>query len=147
MSVSTMQPAQQIELLRALSNISESFHDGVALDVEETSANLHHAELEMENQVLYVLDIQYNNVVDEMTRAKLVDMQRKLDEIDEREDLSFACGADMLEAITGEEFSPGTLPGLRVVVADELDNFAYESFSAFEQRTGIKPTDERVFIA
>ena len=146
MSVSTMQPAQQIELLRALSNISESFHDGVALDVEETSANLH-AELEMEYQVLYVLDIQHNNVVDEMTRAKLVDMQRKLDEIDEREDLSFACGADMLEAITGEEYSPGNLPGLRVVVADELDNFAYESFSAFEQRTGIKPTDERVFIA
>ena len=146
MSVSTMQPAQQIELLRALSNISESFHDGVALDVEETSANLH-AELEMENQVFYVLDIQYNNVVDEMTRAKLVDMQRKLDEIDEREDLSFACGADMLEAITGEEFSPGSLPGLRVVVADELDNCAYESFSEFEKRTGIKTTDERVFIA
>ena len=146
MSVSTMQPAQQIELLRALSNISESFHDGVALDVEETSANLH-AELEMEYQVLYVLDIQYNNVVDEMSRAKLVDMQRKLDEINEREDSSFACGADMLEAITGEEYSPGSLPGLRVVVADELDNFAYESFSAFEQRTGIKPTDERVFIA
>ena len=146
MSVSTMQPAQQIELLRALSNISESFHDGVALDVEETSANLH-AELEMEYQVLYVLDIQYNNVVDEITRAKLVDMQRKLDEIDEREDSSFACGADMLEAITGEEYSPGSLPGLRVVVADELDNCAYESFSEFEKRTGIKPTDERVFIA
>lgn len=146
MSVSTMQPAQQIELLRALSNISESFHDGVALDVEETSANLH-AELEMEYQVLYVLDIQYNNVVDEMTRAKLVDMQRKLDEINEREDSSFACGADMLEAITGEEYNPGTLPGLRVVVADELDNCAYESFSEFEKRTGIKPTDERVFIA
>ena len=146
MSVSTMQPAQQIELLRALSNISESFHDGVALDVEETSANLH-AELEMENQVLYVLDIQHNNVVDEMTRAKLVDMQRKLDEINEREDLSFACGADMLEAITGEEYNPGSLPGLRVVVADELDNCAYESFSEFEKRTGIKPTDERVFIA
>ena len=146
MSVSTMQPAQQIELLRALSNISESFHDGVALDVEETSNNLH-AELEMEYQVLYVLDIQYNNVVDEMTRAKLVDMQRKLDEINEREDSSFACGADMLEAITGEEYSPGSLPGLRVVVADELDNFAYESFSEFEKRTGIKPTDERVFIA
>ena len=141
-----MQPAQQIELLRALSNISESFHDGVALDVEETSANLH-AELEMEYQVLYVLDIQYNNVVDEITRAKLVDMQRKLDEIDEREDSSFACGADMLEAITGEEYSPGSLPGLRVVVADELDNCAYESFSEFEKRTGIKPTDERVFIA
>ena len=146
MSVSTMQPAQQIELLRALSNISESFHDGVALDVEETSANLH-AELEMEYQVLYVLDIQYNNVVDGMTSAKLVDMQRKLDEINEREDLSFACGADMLEAITGEEYSPETLPGLRVVVADELDNCAYESFSEFEKRTGIKPTDERVFIA
>lgn len=146
MSVSTMQPAQQIELLRALSNISESFHDGVALDVEETSANLH-AELEMEYQVLYVLDIQHNNVVDEMTSAKLVDMQRKLDEINEREDLSFACGADMLEAITGEEYSPETLPGLRVVVADELDNCAYESFSEFEKRTGIKPTDERVFIA
>ena len=141
-----MQPAQQIELLRALSNISESFHDGVALDVEETSANLH-AELEMEYQVLYVLDIQYNNVVDEITRAKLVDMQRKLDEIDEREDSSFACGADMLEAITGEEYSPGSLPGLRVVVADELDNCAYESFSEFEKRTGIKPTDERLFIA
>ena len=141
-----MQPAQQIELLRALSNISESFHDGVALDVEETSANLH-AELEMEYQVLYVLDIQHNNVVDEMTSAKLVDMQRKLDEIGEREDLSFACGADMLEAITGEEYSPGNLPGLRVVVADELDNCAYESFSEFEKRTGIKPTDERVFIA
>ena len=141
-----MQPAQQIELLRALSNISESFHDGVALDVEETSANLH-AELEMEYQVLYVLDIQYNNVVDEITRAKPVDMQRKLDEIDEREDSSFACGADMLEAITGEEYSPGSLPGLRVVVADELDNCAYESFSEFEKRTGIKPTDERVFIA
>ena len=141
-----MQPAQQIELLRALSNISESFHDGVALDVEETSANLH-AELEMEYQVLYVLDIQHNNVVDEMTSAKLVDMQRKLDEINEREDLSFACGADMLEAITGEEYSPGNLPGLRVVVADELDNCAYESFSEFEKRTGIKPTDERVFIA
>lgn len=146
MSVSTMQPAQQIELLRALSNISESFHDGVALDVEETSANLH-AELEMEYQVLYVLDIQYNNVVDEITRAKPVDMQRKLDEIDEREDSSFACGADMLEAITGEEYSPGSLPGLRVVVADELDNCAYESFSEFEKRTGVKPTDERVFIA
>ena len=146
MSVSTMQPAQQIELLRALSNISEDFHDGVALDVEETSNNLH-AELEMEYQVLYVLDIQYNNVVDEMSRAKLVDMQRKLDEINEREDSSFACGADMLEAITGEEYSPGSLPGLRVVVADELDNYAYESFSAFEKRTGIKPTDERVFIA
>ena len=141
-----MQPAQQIELLRALSNISESFHDGVALDVEETSANLH-AELEMEYQVLYVLDIQYNNVVDEITRAKPVDMQRKLDEIDEREDSSFACGADMLEAITGEEYSPGSLPGLRVVVADELDNCAYESFSEFEKRTGVKPTDERVFIA
>ena len=141
-----MQPAQQIELLRVLSNISESFHDGVALDVEETSANLH-AELEMEYQVLYVLDIQYNNVVDEITRAKPVDMQRKLDEIDEREDSSFACGADMLEAITGEEYSPGSLPGLRVVVADELDNCAYESFSEFEKRTGVKPTDERVFIA
>ena len=146
MSVSTMQPAQQIELLRALSNISESFHDGVALDVEETSANLH-AELEMEYQVLYVLDIQHNNVVDGMTSAKLVDMQRKLDEINEREDFSFACGADMLEAITGEEYNPGSLPGLRVVVADELDNYAYESFSEFEKRTGIKPTDERVFIA